>query len=223
MENKNYFNPSVTVDIVILTIQENILKTLLINRSNQPFKGSPALPGGFIKKGESSENAAKRILKDKAGVENVYIEQLYTFDDLKRDPRGQVISITYFAVVPFEKIKIKQDKNTENPYFESTSKLLRLAFDHAKIIEYAIDRLQSKLEYTNISYSLLPKSFTLSQLQSIYEAVLGKDIDKRNFRKKFLQLSLIEDTGKFYQNGPQRPAKLFTFKKKTPLSLKKFF
>ena len=220
---KSYYNPPVTVDVVIFTIENDVLNTLIVQRHNDPFKNSPALPGGFLKEGETSEDAAKRILKDKAGVEKVYIEQLFTFDDPKRDPRGPVISIAYFAIVPREQIEIQESEYTEKPRFIPIQSLGKLAFDHTTILKYAVERLQSKLEYTNISYSLLPTLFTLTQLQKIYEAVLGRELDKRNFRKKFLLLNLIEDSGKMATGGRQRPARLFKFKVRKLTELKKFF
>lgn len=223
MKNKTYYKPSVTTDVVIFTIEDGILKVLTVKRSNAPFKDSPALPGGFLREKETSEDAVKRILLEKAGVSGVYTEQLYTFDGLKRDPRGPVISIAYYAIVPNDQIVINESEKTENPHFVAVDHLPKLAFDHNDIIKYAVERLQSKLEYTNISYSLLPNSFTLTQLQKIYEAVLSRALDKRNFRKKFLQLGLLEDTGKMDKKGRQRPARLFKFKKRKPAELKKFF
>lgn len=223
INNKQYYTPSITVDIVIFTIQDNRLKVLLVNRKQEPFKGSPALPGGFLKEDETTLDTVKRILQDKVGIQNVYTEQLFTFDDLKRDPRGPVISIAYFSIIPFESIILQESEHTETPHFVDINILPKLAFDHKKIISYAVERLQSKLEYTNVSYSLLPKEFTLTDLQKIYEAVLGRPMDKRNFRKKFLQLNLIEETGKMSPKGRQRPAKMHRFKKLKLMELKKFF
>lgn len=220
---KNYYNPSVTIDVAIFTIEDNQLKVLLINRHNEPFKNLPALPGGFLKHGETSLATVKRILKDKAGLQNVYTEQLYTFDELDRDPRGPVISITYYSIAPRNEITIEQSTITEEPHFVSVQNLPKLAFDHKKIINYAVERLQSKLQYTNVSYSLLPKEFTLTDLQKIYEAVLGEPMDKRNFRKKISQLDLIKETGGISKGGRQRPAKLYAFNKLKPIELKKFF
>jgi len=222
-KNKQYYTPSITVDIVLFTIEDNRLKVLLINRKNEPHKHSSALPGGFLKTKETSLDTVQRILQDKVGLQNVYTEQLYTFDDLNRDPRGPVISIAYFSIIPFNSISLHESEYTEHPHFVDVDTLPKLAFDHKKIIAYAIERLQSKLEYTNISYSLLPKEFTLTDLQKIYEAVLGKQMDKRNFRKKFLQLDLIVETGNISKKGRQRPARLFKFKKLKPTELKKFF
>src|SRR3990172_4261761 len=183
-KSKLYWPPAVTVDAVIFTVQEDDLQVLLIERSNEPFRNYCALPGGFLIKNEPSRDAVARILKDKAGVNNVYTEQLYTFDDLARDPRGHTVTIAYFALVPPTSLKISSSVR-EHPQLYSVKRLPNLAFDHRKIIEYALGRLRAKLEYTNVVYSLLPKEFTIPQLQKTYEVILGKRLDKRNFAKKF--------------------------------------
>ena len=222
MTKENFFNPSVTADSIIFTIIDDALQVLLIERSNEPFKGARALPGGFIQKGESSFDAVHRILKSKAGVTNVYTEQLYTFDEVKRDPRGQVITIAYFALVQASKIELEKNK-FEKPDFFSVKKLPKVAFDHKMIIDYAWKRVQAKLEYTNVAYSLLPQYFTLAQLQHIYEVILDKKIDKRNFIKKFLSLGVIKPTDKKFAPPSRRPATLYTFVSRKPQELKKFF
>ncbi|KKQ34040.1 MAG: NUDIX hydrolase [Candidatus Nomurabacteria bacterium GW2011_GWB1_37_5] len=218
-----FLNPTITVDIVIFTIEEGNLKILLINRDNEPFKGAWALPGGFLHEGETSKKAAQRILKEKAGVSAVYIEQLYTFDKPSRDPRGPVFSVSYFALVPPEEIKIKETGTTQHPKLYSIEELPKLGFDHNEIIQYAIKRIQAKLEYTNAAYSLLPKFFTFSQLQKTYEAIFDKKFDKRNFQKKFLQIGLIKKVAKKSTGGKQRPAQLYSFVSTDPNELKKFF
>lgn len=196
---------------------------LLIKRENKPFKNYWALPGGFVRGNESPEQAALRVLKAKAGVQNVFIEQLYTFAGSGRDPRGNVISVTYFALVPADKIKIEKTDKIQTPTFFALRKLPKLAFDHGKIISYALKRLRSKLEYTNAVFSLLPRYFTFSQLQNAYEIILGRKLDKRNFRKKFLQLGLIKQTQKIHKGIRQRPAKFYEFLSHKPAELKKFF
>ena len=217
------FYQSVTTDIVIFTIEESILKVLLIKRAKEPFKDQWALPGGFLTENEEPEKAAIRILKDKAGVSNIYMEQLYTFPGSGRDPRGNVITIAYFALVPRSRIEIQETAKAQTPIFRSVKKLPDIAFDHNRIITYALKRLQSKLEYTNAVYSLLPKYFTFNQLQNAYEIILSRKLDKRNFRKKFLQLGLIKLTKKIHKGERQRPAKLYQFKLHRPAELKKFF
>ena len=219
----NYWQHSVTVDTVVFTIEENELKILLIKRRNEPFRGLPALAGGFLQPNERLEDAALRVLADKAGLQNVYLEQLYTFDEMFRDPRGPVISVGYFALTPRNSIVFKNDKQIEEPGLYSLKHLPKLAFDHQSIIAYALKRLRAKLEYTNIAYSLLPKQFTLSQLQKTYEIILGLKLDKRNFLKKYLSLGLIEQTDKFFSAGRQRPARLYHFTSKKIAELKRWF
>lgn len=223
MVNKLIRSRGLTTDVVIFTIHEDKLKVLLIKRTNEPFKNQRALPGGFLWDEESSKDAALRTLKDKAGVRNVYLEQLYTFDGSGRDPRGRVCTITYLALISYKNIKLEKKESIQNPIFCDVKILPKLAFDHKGIISYAIKRLQAKLEYTNVVYSLLPKQFTFNQLQSTYEAVFGKGLDKRNFRKKFMMLKLIKPTKKVLSGNRQRPARLFEFISRKPIQLKKFF
>ena len=219
-----YESPYVTADTVIFTIHEDALKVLLIKRANPPFAGSPALPGVFLQKNEGTREAALRALKSKAGVKVGYLEQLYTFDSKYRDPRGHTISITYFALVPENALKISPNAaDAQSPGLYEINKLLRLAFDHEDIIELALTRLRAKLEYTNAIYALLPKYFTLSELQNAYEIIFGRKLDKRNFRKKFLSLGRICPTRKILKGALSRPARLFEFKSRKPESLKKFF
>ncbi len=214
---------SVTADVVIFTLEDNELKALLIKRNNPPFESMWALPGGFLKPKETSEEAGMRVLHDKAGTSKVYLEQLYTFDDPKRDPRGQIVSISYFALLASQNLKISQDKQTQTPTLFSVNKLPKLAFDHKQIVGYALKRLRAKLEYTNVVYALLPKHFTMTELQSTYEAILGKKLDKRNFQKKFLSLGLVRKTNQKRDGFNFRPAALYEFTDKSFQELKKFF
>jgi len=218
-----YIPPALTVDVAIFTIEENKLKVLLIKRENEPYRGKWALPGGFSLKNETTQGAAQRILKEKAGVSNVYLEQLYTFDSPNRDPRGHVISVTYFAVVNRKKIQFNADPDIQTPTLYPVKSMPRLAFDHADILAYALKRLRYKIEYTNIVYSLLPQTFAFSQLQGAYEAIWGKKLDKRNFRKKFMALGLIKPTSAKLEGGRHRPARLYQFVSRKPVALKRFF
>lgn len=222
-QKDNYYRPSLSIDIVLFTLEMGELKVLLINRQAEPFKNSPALPGGFIHPKETTLDTAHRILNDKAGVSKIYIEQLYTFDEIGRDPRGPVVSVTYFALVPFESIILKESKTTQQPHFETVSSLPKLAFDHSKIVDYALARLASKIQYTNIIFSLLPELFTLSELQKTYELILGKSLDKRNFRKKIEQLNLVVPTKEMTTGGRQRPAILYRAKDRKWKDLEKFW
>ncbi len=219
-----YLQPSVTVDVTIFTVDNDELKVLVIEREQEPFAHLHALPGGFIKEKEATSQAASRVLKEKAGVVHAYLEQLYTFDSPDRDPRGPVFSITYFALVPYEHISLSPTApGLQHPHLISVRNLPKLAFDHKEIIRYGVKRLQSKLEYTNAVYALLPEKFTLTQLQKAYEAILARPLDKRNFRKKFFELDLVRATKERTIGGSQRPAILYSFKSHSLRELKKFF
>lgn len=201
----------VTADVVVFTVDERLLKVLLIRRDDAPFKGAPSLPGGFLHKNETSDQTALRVLKAKAHVQDVFSEQLYTFDDPKRDPRGHIITIAHFALVPTDKLITR--RLAKNAEIKPVNEVNGLAFDHDQILAYAVRRLRTKLGYSNIAYSLLPKLFTLSQLQEVYEVILGHTVDKRNFRKKILSLGIIEPTAQQLTGQKHRPARLFKFKK----------
>ena len=221
-KKKLYWPPAVTIDVVIFTIEDNDLKVLLIKRNREPYKEKRALPGGFLLSKEATGKAALRILREKAGVGKVYLEQLYTFDNLERDPRGHVLTVSYFALINRDKIKFASNKDAQAPEFYSVSNLSKLAFDHKNIIEYAVRRLRYKLEYTNVIYSLMPATFTFGNLQKVHETILDRKLDKRNFRKKFLSLGLIQPTRKKFSGIRQRPAQLYTFAQRNPLELKRF-
>ncbi len=208
-DQKGYFHPSVTVDIVAFTIEDGALKVLLIERADMPFKGSDALPGGFLLSGETTLGAAKRVLKEKVGLENLFLEQLYTFDEPKRDPRGPVLSVSYFALAPQQNMRMETSELTQNPKLVPVNRLGKLAFDHLEIIKYARERLKGRLEYTNIAFSLLPEKFTFAELQKVYETIFGKKFDRRNFRKKIMRLALVKATSEKVKNGRQRPALLY--------------
>ena len=214
---ENYPRPSVTVDLVIFTIADDDLKVLLIKRGAEPFKGRWALPGGFVGVNEALEEAAARELQEEAGVTNVYLEQLYTFGDPQRDPRGRVISVSYFALIDAERQKITAASDADDaewfPVFER--KLgARLAFDHKQVLEYAVWRLRNKIEWTTVGYELLPRKFTLSELQRVYEIILQRPVDKRNFRKKILGQGQIRELEEARNDGAHRPARLYSFRKK---------
>jgi len=221
-KSRLFWPPAVTVDAVVFTIQDGELKVLLVERASEPFQGYRALPGGFLVKNEPSQKAISRILKEKAGIKGVYTEQLYTFDTIDRDPRGHTLTVSYFALVSVSMLKIKGEER-ERPQLFSVKKLPKLAFDHKEIIEYALGRLRAKLEYTNAVYSLLPREFTMSQLQKTYEIVLDKKLDKRNFIKKFLSLGIVKEVPKKLSGPRRRPAQLYRFITQKPIELKKFF
>jgi len=214
MNNLNdYPRPSVTVDLVIFTIAEDDLKVLLIRRGQEPFKGRWALPGGFVEIDESLKRAADRELKEEVGVTNVYLEQLYTFGEPKRDPRGRVISVSYFALVDAERQRIVAASDAAEAQWHSVFGAPKLAFDHAKILDYAVWRLRNKIEWTTVGYELLPKKFTLSELQRVYEIILQRPVDKRNFRKKVLAQGQIIELNETRSDVAHRPARLYSFRK----------
>ncbi|RMF26477.1 MAG: NUDIX domain-containing protein [Chloroflexi bacterium] len=208
---ERYPCPYVTVDVVIFTLLDDDLKVLLIRRKNPPFAGKWAIPGGFIEMDESLEEAALRELEEETGVRDVYLEQLYTFGDPDRDPRGRVITVAYFALVPANTITPRAGSDASEARWWSMYDLPDLAFDHEQILKYALTRLRYKLEYTAVGFELLPESFTLSELQRAYEIILGEKLDKRNFRRKILSAQVIEPTGE-YRTGEGRPARLYRFR-----------
>lgn len=221
MENKkklsDYPQPSVTVDLVIFTFRDNDLKVLLIKRGVEPFKDKLALPGGFVKMDESLEDAAKRELREETGVAGVYLEQLYTFGDVKRDPRGRVITVSYMALVDSSDIDIKASTDASEVEWVSAKKIdsMQLAFDHKRILKYALKRLKWKFEYTPIAFSMLPEEFTLPQLKKIYDLVFDKKFDKRNFYKKILSLDILKEQG-VKKDVSHRPPTLYSLKKNIP-------
>ena len=192
---EEYKKPSVTVDIVVFTIQHRELKILLVKRGVEPFRGKWAIPGGFVNLDESLEDAAKRELREETGVGNVYLEQLYTFGYPKRDPRGRVITVSYIALVNSDNINLEAKTDASDSRWFSVKKLPALAFDHKKILDYAIKRIKWKFEYKNIVFSFLPKGFTMGQVQIIYETVFGRKFDKRNFAKKIMSLNILREEG----------------------------
>lgn len=211
---EDYARPSVTVDIVIFTIADDDLKVLLIRRAADPFKGRWALPGGFVEINESLDHAAARELQEEVGVTNVYLEQLYTFGDTNRDPRGRVISVAYFALIDAEKQRIVAASDAAHTEWQSVFQPPRLAFDHKQILDYAVWRLRNKIEWTTVGYELLPKKFTLSELQRVYEIILQRPVDKRNFRKKILAQGQIRELEETRGDVAHRPARLYSFRKK---------
>jgi 8-oxo-dGTP diphosphatase len=215
-EVSDYPRPSVTVDLVIFTIAEDDLKVLLIKRGGEPFAGKWALPGGFVGIDESLETAAARELQEEAGVTNIYLEQLYTFGDPGRDPRGRVISVAYFALIDAEQQRIVASTDATDAEWYSVFDRrtgAKLAFDHRKILDYAVWRLRNKIEWTTVGYELLPKKFTLSELQRVYEIILQRPVDKRNFRKKVISQGRIRELNETRNDGAHRPARLYSFRK----------
>lgn len=210
----DYPRPALTVDCVIFGLDESHkLKVLLIQRAHAPFKGQWALPGGFVDMDEGLETAALRELEEETGVKNVFIEQLYTFGAPGRDPRGRVVSVAYFALVNLEEHPVEASSDARRVRWFEIDSPPQLAFDHHDILEVAIARLRAKVRYQPIGFELLPEQFTLSQLQKLYETILGvEELNKRNFRTRILRMGVLKEVGK--QEGvAHRPAKLYSFDK----------
>jgi 8-oxo-dGTP diphosphatase len=203
-----YPHPAVTTDVVVFTILEARLSILLVKRANPPYAGSWALPGGFLDIDEDLDACAARELEEETGVGGLYLEQLYTFGATHRDPRERVISVTYYALVPQDALATpRAASDAADVGWHAFEALPELAFDHAEIVQMAHRRLVSKLDYSTIAFGFMPKTFTLSELQCVYETLLHQPLDKRNFRKRMLSLDLIEETGRMRRNGKHRPAR----------------
>jgi len=200
----------VTVDIVIFTLREGSLQVLLVKRGAPPFEGQYAIPGGFIRGDESLEEAALRELHEETGVRNVFLEQLYTFGDPKRDPRGRVITVAYYALIASDKLSLVAGADAAEAQWFPASSVPPLAFDHKSILDYALERLRNKLEYTTVGFQLLPEKFTLGELQAVYEVILGRPLDKRNFRRKLALLGILKPLREWQRTG-RKPAQLFRF------------
>ena len=200
----------VTVDIVIFTLRKGSLQVLLVKRGVPPFEGQYAIPGGFIRGDESLEEAAVRELHEETGVRNVFLEQLYTFGDPKRDPRGRVITVAYYALIASDKLSLVAGADAAEAQWFPASSLPPLAFDHKSILDYGLERLRNKLEYTTVGFQLVPEKFTLGELQAVYEAILGRQLDKRNFRRKLSLLGILKPLREWQRTG-RKPAQLFRF------------
>ncbi len=218
---KDIKSPQVAVDAVIFTVIKNKLNVLLIKIKYGPFVGSWGVPGGKVRIDETLDDAAKRELFEKTGLKDVYLEQLYSFGKMKRDPRARIISVAYFALVDHNKVNLEATGKYEDIKWLPVHNIEKLAYDHNEIIDYALFRLKNKIKYTNIVYSLLPEKFTLSELQKIYEMTLEKKLDKRNFRKKILSSKLIKEAG-MKVGAPHRPSKVYSFKNRKPVFVEMF-
>ncbi|OKH12487.1 NUDIX hydrolase [[Limnothrix rosea] IAM M-220] len=217
----DYPKPSVTVDCVVFGLDaEHDLKIMLIQRGVEPYKGEWALPGGFVKPTESLEEAALRELKEETGVDKIFLEQLYTFGEPKRDPRDRVITVAYYALINLADHPLNAQTDADDVAWYSLEELPTLAFDHDKIVAIAQQRLQGKLRYEPIGFELLPKKFTLTQLQKLYEQVLGTQLDKRNFRRKILKMDLLIKLDEMQTGVAHRAARLYSFDEQKYQALK---
>ena len=206
-----YKHAVLATDIIILTIREGALCVLLIKMKKAPFENMWAAPGGLVKPEESVDTSAMRNLEATTGVKDVYLEQLYTFGRVDRDPFGRVVSVAYYALNPNPDILLRTTSNYAGIGWFDVKQMPALAYDHEEMIQYAVERLQAKLAYTNVVYSLLPKHFTLTELQTTYEIILGRKLDKRNFRKKIQAAGIVRKTELKTQGRASRPAALYRF------------
>jgi 8-oxo-dGTP diphosphatase len=206
-----YPRPAVAVDCVVFGFDDGELKVLLIRRGLAPFKGRWALPGGFVRLDETLDAAARRELAEEAGLADVYLEQLYTFGTVDRDPRERVLSVAYYALVALDRHPPTAATDADAAAWFAVADLPSLAFDHAEIVTAAVARLRGKVRYQPVGFELLPERFTLSQLQHLYEAVLERPLDKRNFRKKLLSMDVVVETDEVEQDVAHRAARLYRF------------
>lgn len=212
MYSYRYPHPAVTTDIVIFTIRDGRLKLLLIKRGGEPYQGRWALPGGFVELDEDLEASARRELEEETGVSGVYLEQLYTFGRPDRDPRERVITVAYYALIPSDQVRLQAATDAEAVGWFAFEELPPLAFDHDEIVTMAHQRLVAKLDYSTIAFQFLPREFTLSELQEVYEIIRREPVDKRNFRKQVLALGKLVETKKMKRDGAHRPARLYRVK-----------
>ncbi|MFC1732285.1 NUDIX domain-containing protein [candidate division KSB1 bacterium] len=211
---------AVTADIAVFTIIKDDLKVLLIRRKNPPFKGSYALPGGFVENDENLEVAAARELQEETNVKGIFLKQLSAYGDVGRDPRGRIVTVSFMALIDSDKFKLIATSDAEAAAWFSIYELPNLAFDHKKILDDTLSELRYEIQTTNIAFQLLPKKFTLTELQKAYEVILDTQLDKRNFRKRVDALGILKPLAESKMEGAHRPAKLYSFKEKKYSTLK---
>lgn len=209
-----YPRAALTVDVVVFALDEDELKVMLIQRDIEPFAGQWALPGGFVRVEETLDETARRELQEETGLKNIFLEQLYTFGDVDRDPRERVVTVAYYALVNLEGHDVKASTDARNAAWFATGDVPALAFDHERILAAALDRLRGKLRYQPIGFELLPMKFPLRRLQHLYEVVLDRELDKRNFRKKILSMDILIELDEIEKDVAHRAARLYRFDKK---------
>jgi 8-oxo-dGTP diphosphatase len=204
--------PSLTVDCVVFGWDGRALKVLLIQRDGEPFAGKWALPGGFVRMEEELEAAARRELREETGLGELFLEQLCTFGGVARDPRGRVVTVAYYALIDLHRYAAPAGAtDARDAAWFAFPDLPTLAFDHDLILQTAYKRLQGKIVYQPIGFELLPRKFSMSQLQHLYETILGESFDRRNFRKKMLSMAILVELDEYETGGPHRAARLYSF------------
>ena len=206
-----YPRAALTVDCVVFGLDEDDLQVLLIQRDLPPFEGDWALPGGFVRLEESLEEAARRELQEETGIENVFLEQLYTIGTVDRDPRERVVTVAYYALVNLSDHRVQAATDARNAAWFAVDDVPTLAFDHPEILEMAHERLRGKVRYQPIGFELLPPKFTLRQIQHLYEVILDRPLDKRNFRKKILSMGILIELDEVETDVAHRAARLYKF------------
>jgi 8-oxo-dGTP diphosphatase len=209
-----FARPALTVDVVVFALGQDDLQVMLIERDLAPFAGQWALPGGFVRIDETLDEAARRELEEETGLRDIFLEQLYTFGELRRDPRERVVSVAYYALVNLGH-DVRASADARNAAWFPVSDLPRLAFDHDTILKAAHQRLRGKVRYQPLGFELLPERFTLRQLQRLYEVILDRELDKRNFRKKILSMGVVKETRETERDVAHRAARLYRFDKRT--------
>ena len=200
------------VDVAVLSLEREQLSVLLVKLKRAPFEGRWGLPGGLIGASETVEAAAARELAEKTGLADVVLEQVRTFSAPERDPNGRCVSVAFLALVPAEQARLTATSKYAGVGFFATDELPALPYDHAEIVAAAVARLRVMVEYTNVAWSLLPRELTLGALQRAHEAILGRPLDPRNFRKRVLESDMLVPTGETSRGGAHRPARLYRFK-----------
>jgi 8-oxo-dGTP diphosphatase len=212
MDFEGYKNQGIHVDIALFTVLDGVVKTLLVRRTNEQFIGEWIIPGGCVTNDESVDEAARRELLEKTGIENIYMEQFHAFGAPGRDPRKRMVAIAYLALIDAIKIHLlTKTQKTDKAVWADITDLPELGFDHKDILKSAVDTLRRKLMNSNLAAEVMSKQFTLPELQGVYEIIMGTKLDRRNFRRKFLKMGLIRATGDTIIDGAHRPAKLYTF------------
>jgi 8-oxo-dGTP diphosphatase len=210
----SYQNPALAIDLAVFGYHASELSVLLLNRKEEPFKGGWVLPGAFVQMEERFADVCSRILRTKLGIDEMYLEQLYSFDEPARDPRGRVISVSYYALVNSAQVQVLAGTMANDVRWFPVRKLPELGFDHRAIFKKALARLRSKMLYFPVGFELLDEQFTMTELHELYECVLGVSLDRRNFRRKILDSEYILPTGTKREGLQNRHPELYVFNKK---------